>query len=78
MRMRGKVKWFDATKGYGFIERPGEKDVFVHFSAIQGNEKYKQLFDGEEVEYESMETDRGPQARNVRRLQAVDMTATNH
>ena len=69
--MRGKVKWFDAAKGYGFIERPGEKDVFVHFSVIQGSKKYKQLFDGEEVDYELVEGDRGPQARNVRRLVAA-------
>ena len=67
--MRGKVKWFDAGKGYGFIERPGEKDVFVHFSVIQGDEKYKQLFDGEEVEYDLVQGDRGPKAENVRRLE---------
>ncbi|MBM3473231.1 MAG: cold shock domain-containing protein [Armatimonadetes bacterium] len=65
--MRGKVKWFDAQKGYGFIERDGLKDVFVHFSVIQ-EQGYKSLADGEEVEYELAETDRGPQARNVRRL----------
>ncbi len=63
----GKVKWFDAQKGYGFIERPGEKDVFVHFSTIQ-EQGYKSLTDGEEVEYELVETDRGPQAHNVQRL----------
>lgn len=68
--LRGKVKWFNAQKGYGFIEREGENDVFVHFSVIQ-EEGYKQLFDGEEVEYDLTETDRGPQARNVRRLKAV-------
>ena len=67
--MRGKVKWFDAQKGYGFIEREGLKDVFVHFSVIQ-EQGYKSLTDGEEVEYELAETDRGPQARNVQRLHA--------
>lgn len=65
--MRGKVKWFDAQKGYGFIEREGQKDVFVHFSVIQ-EQGYKTLTDGEEVEYDLAETERGPQARNVRRL----------
>jgi len=63
------VKWFDAQKGYGFIEREGQKDVFVHFSVIQ-EQGYKSLADGEEVEYELADTDRGPQARNVRRLHA--------
>lgn len=67
---RGKVKWFDAQKGYGFIEREGEKDVFVHFSAIQ-EQGYKQLADGEEVEYDLVQGDRGPKAENVRRLGAV-------
>ena len=64
---RGTVKFFLENKGYGFIERPGEKDVFVHFSAIQGD-GYKSLAEGEEVEYELVETDRGPQAQNVRHL----------
>jgi len=72
--MRGKVKWFDAQKGYGFIEREGLKDVFVHFSVIQ-EQGYKSLADGEEVEYELAETERGPQARNVRRLHAQDAVA---
>ena len=69
--MRGRVKWFDAQKGYGFIERDGQKDVFVHFSVIQ-EQGYKSLADGEEVEYELADTDRGPQARNVRRLHAQE------
>ncbi len=69
--MRGKVKWFDAQKGYGFIEREGQKDVFVHFSVIQ-EQGYKSLTDGEEVDYELADTDRGPQARNVRRLHAQE------
>ena len=72
--MRGKVKWFDAQKGYGFIEREGLKDVFVHFSVIQ-EQGYKSLTDGEEVEYELADTDRGPQARNVRRLHAQEALA---
>lgn len=65
--MRGKVKWFDAEKGFGFIERPGEEDVFVHFSMIQ-QKGYKTLDDGEEVEFEIVMGDRGPQATNVTRL----------
>lgn len=65
--MRGKVKWFDAKKGFGFIERPGEEDVFVHFSMIQ-QKGYKTLDDGEEVEFEIVMGDRGPQAMNVTRL----------
>jgi CspA family cold shock protein len=60
----GTVKWFDAKKGYGFIEVPGEDDVFVHFSAIQ-DEGFKTLEDGQEVEFEVVEGDRGPQAENV-------------
>ncbi len=60
----GKVKWFDAKKGYGFIEREDGDDVFVHFSAIQ-DEGFKTLDDGEEVEFEIVEGDRGPQAANV-------------
>ena len=60
----GQVKWFDAKKGYGFIEREDGDDVFVHFSAIQ-DEGFKSLDDGEEVEFEIVEGDRGPQAENV-------------
>lgn len=67
MRLLGRVKWFDAQKGYGFIEREGEADVFVHFSAIQ-MEGYKALEDGEQVEFDLVQGDRGPQAANVVRL----------
>ncbi|MCK9524541.1 MAG: cold shock domain-containing protein [Limnochordia bacterium] len=63
--MLGKVKWFNAEKGYGFIEREdGEGDVFVHFSAIQ-QEGFKALQEGESVEFEIVSGDRGPQASNV-------------
>ncbi|HLV09142.1 MAG TPA: cold shock domain-containing protein [Halanaerobiales bacterium] len=63
----GKVKWFDAQKGYGFIEREDGDDVFVHFSAIE-DEGFKTLEEGEEVEFEIVEGDRGPQAANVVKL----------
>lgn len=63
--MLGKVKWFNAEKGYGFIERDdGQGDVFVHFSAIQ-QEGFKALQEGESVEFEIVSGDRGPQASNV-------------
>jgi CspA family cold shock protein len=65
--LRGRVKWFNAQKGYGFIEREGEDDVFVHYSAIQ-QEGYKTLEEGEEVEFDLVQGDRGPQAANVVRL----------
>ncbi|CCU77943.1 MULTISPECIES: cold-shock protein [Halanaerobium] len=60
----GKVKWFDEKKGYGFIEREDGDDVFVHFSALQ-QEGFKTLEEGQEVEFEIVEGDRGPQAENV-------------
>jgi len=63
----GEVKWFDSKKGYGFIEREDGDDVFVHFSAIQ-DDGFKTLEDGEEVEFEIVEGDRGPQAENVNKL----------
>jgi CspA family cold shock protein len=69
--LRAKVKWFDAQKGYGFLRREGEPDVFVHYSAIL-EEGYRTLNDGEEVEYELVETERGPQARSVKRLQKTE------
>ncbi|MFF0827521.1 cold-shock protein [Brevibacillus sp. NPDC003359] len=64
---RGRVKWFNSEKGFGFIERDGGDDVFVHFSAIQG-EGYKALDEGQEVEFEVENGQRGPQATNVRKL----------
>ncbi|WP_108670222.1 MULTISPECIES: cold-shock protein CspD [Peribacillus] len=67
MTVTGKVKWFNGEKGFGFIEVPGGNDVFVHFSAIQG-EGYKTLDEGQEVEFEIEEGNRGPQAKNVVKL----------
>ena len=62
--MLGKVKWFNAEKGYGFIEREDGGDVFVHFSAIQ-EQGFKSLDEGQEVEFDIVEGERGPQAANV-------------
>ncbi len=62
--MYGRVKWFSQEKGYGFIEREGGSDVFVHYSAIQ-QEGFKTLSEGEEVEFDLVEGTRGPQAANV-------------
>lgn len=64
---QGTIKWFNAEKGFGFIEVEGENDVFVHFSAIN-QEGYKSLEEGQSVEFEVVEGDRGPQAANVVKL----------
>ncbi|EMR07108.1 MULTISPECIES: cold-shock protein [Bhargavaea] len=61
---QGKVKWFNAEKGFGFIEREDGDDVFVHFSAIQ-QDGFKSLDEGQEVEFEIEEGPRGLQAANV-------------
>jgi len=60
----GTVKWFNATKGYGFISRDGAEDVFVHFSAIQGD-GFKTLTAGQEVTFEIVQGAKGKQAANV-------------
>ena len=64
----GKVKWFNNEKGFGFIEVEGGDDVFVRFTAIQG-EGYKSLNEGEEVTFEIVDGERGPQAANVQKGQ---------
>ncbi|HCY6098634.1 TPA: cold shock protein CspA [Staphylococcus aureus] len=64
---QGTVKWFNAEKGFGFIEVEGENDVFVHFSAIN-QDGYKSLEEGQAVEFEVVEGDRGSQAANVVKL----------
>jgi CspA family cold shock protein len=65
--MQGKVKWFNAEKGYGFIEREDGGDVFVHYSAIKA-EGFKTLDEGQAVEFDIVDGDRGPQAANVVKL----------
>jgi cold shock protein len=63
----GLVKWFNNAKGYGFIEQPGEQDIFVHYSAISGD-GYKTLIQGQEVEFEVTNGPKGPQAENVMKV----------
>ncbi len=63
---KGRVKWFNAEKGFGFIERDGGNDVFVHFSAIT-MDGYKTLEEGSEVVFDVVEGAKGPQASNVQR-----------
>ena len=63
----GMVKWFNNAKGYGFIEQPGEQDIFVHYSAITGD-GYKTLIQGQEVEFEVTNGPKGPQAENVMKV----------
>jgi len=64
---KGKVKWFNDRKGYGFIEDDSGVDIFVHHTAIQ-SEGFRSLAKGEEVEFEVVDSGRGPQARNVTKV----------
>ncbi|MDE5412111.1 MULTISPECIES: cold-shock protein [Alkalihalobacterium] len=64
--VQGTVKWFNAEKGFGFIEVEGQDDVFVHFSAIQGD-GFKTLEEGQTVSFEIEQGQRGPQAANVQK-----------
>ena len=65
MPEKGKVKWFSNVKGYGFLEKEGGgQDIFVHYSAIQG-EGYKKLEEGDEVTFDIVQGEKGPQATNV-------------
>ena len=65
MKKEGTVKWFSRLKGYGFIQpNTGGDEVFVHYSAISG-EGYRNLYEGDHVEYEEVDRGRGPQAKNV-------------
>ncbi len=67
MRTVGKVKWFNNAKGYGFIQREGGNDVFVHYTAIQ-SEGFKTLEEGQTVEFEIQDGPKGPQAANVTKV----------
>ncbi len=66
-RLTGTVKWFNDAKGYGFISREGGPDVFVHFSAIQGS-GFKSLQEGDRVEFEIVQGQKGPQAADVTKV----------
>ncbi|MEG1474728.1 MAG: cold-shock protein [Longicatena sp.] len=68
--MKGKVKWFNAEKGFGFIVGEDNKDIFVHYSHIE-QAGYKSLEEGQEVSFEVAESDKGLQARNVEKIETV-------
>lgn len=63
-RQSGSVKWFDSSKGFGFIQREGQDDVFVHYSAIRGD-GFRSLEEGQQVEFETVASPKGLQARDV-------------
>lgn len=66
--IKGMVKWFDTTKGFGFLTTENGEDIFVHFSAINDENEFKNLEEGQSVEFEIVEGQRGPQASNVIKL----------
>ena len=76
MPTRGKVKWFDPKKGYGFILGPEGQDVFVHYSQIQGD-GFRSLKDGEDVDYELTQGDKGWQAQTVLRAMIQEATESS-
>lgn len=65
---RGTVKWFNATKGYGFLSTEEGEDVFVHYSALEDTGEFRTLNEGQEVEFDITQGDKGPQASNVVKL----------
>lgn len=65
---KGTVKWFNATKGFGFLSTEEGQDVFVHFSALEDNGDFRTLDEGQAVEFEIVEGEKGPQASNVVKL----------
>ena len=67
-RIEGTVKWFNDAKGFGFISREGGPDVFVHFSAIEA-QGFKSLAEGDRVEFEIVQGQKGPQANDVRKVE---------
>lgn len=75
-RIKGKVKWFNNAKGFGFIGHEGGKDVFVHYSAIDFD-GYKQLQEGDEVEFAIVQGQKGPQADGVVKLQPASQAASS-
>ena len=66
--VKGTVKWFYATKGYGFLSTEDGQDVFVHFSALEDDGEFRTLDEGQAVEFEIVEGEKGPQASNVVKL----------
>ena len=67
MKLTGRVKWFNDSKGFGFIEQEGGRDIFVHYTAIQGD-GFRSLAEGQKVEFEIIEGTKGPQATKVVKL----------
>lgn len=65
---KGVIKWFNGSKGFGFISREDGEDVFVHYSAIEGNGGYRSLDEGDEVEFEVTKGPKGLQAESVRKI----------
>lgn len=65
---KGTVKWFNATKGFGFLTTEDGQDVFVHYTALEGNGEFRTLDEGQAVEFEIVEAEKGPQASNVVKL----------
>ncbi|MDY6065686.1 MAG: cold shock domain-containing protein [Finegoldia sp.] len=66
--VKGRVKWFNAVKGFGFISTEEYGDVFVHYTALEDNGEYRTLDEDQEVEFEVVEGEKGPQAANVKKL----------